>query len=77
MQDEHAPNVIINLNYQLSKNPRTRLLTARMTQKSSILDAFGRYVITVRPYTSFFSRNSTVDDLARPGSLHIDGFEVM
>jgi hypothetical protein len=77
MQDPNAANVIINLNLYLSKNPRTRLLTARMTQKPSILDAYGRYVLTVRPYSSFFSRNSTIDELTRPDSLQLDGFEVM
>jgi hypothetical protein len=77
MQDKHAPNVIITLNHRLSKNPLTRLLTARMTQKPSILDAYGRYVITVRPYSSFISRNTLVDSLTRPGSLHLDGFEVL
>jgi hypothetical protein len=77
MFDPNAPNVITSLNHRLSKNPLTRLLTARMTQKPSILDAYGRYVITVRPYSSFISRNSTVDDLTRPDALHLDGFEVM
>ena len=77
MFDPNAANVIINLNVRLSKNPCTRLLTARMTQKPSILDAYGRYVLTVRPYSSFFSRNSTIDELTRPDSLQLDGFEVM
>jgi hypothetical protein len=77
MQDEHGPNVIITLNHKLSQNSSTHLLTARMTQKPSILDAYGRYVLTVRPYSSFFSRNSTIDELTRPDSLQLDGFEVM
>jgi hypothetical protein len=75
--DHNAPATIVHLNYQLSQNTTTRLLTARMTQKSSILDAFGRYIITSRQYTSLFLRNSTIDDLTRPDSLLLDSEEVV
>ena len=75
--DPSAPSTIARLNHHLAKNTGTCELTCQMTQKPYVVQSFGRYVLTVRPYSSFASRNSTIDDLARPDSLHLDGFEVM